>query len=245
MNNSKFSFRAGLGAKTLLFAVLPTVIILFGIIIYTAASTSTQTRKEVEHSMQILAGQVATEIERGNSRADLAAQIMAHAQESAGLFGKRLESAEFARRVLEELPELTGAYFGYEPNADQNDKTYLLRYPNEYKAMDSKGRFLPYWFIEDSIIELVPLIDMETSLYYEGCKKRFYSEEQDKANITEPYFYEGKMILEQTYPIVINDRFAGIAGVDRALTDLLKYLNNFKPYESSKLILIQRYTQLN
>jgi methyl-accepting chemotaxis protein WspA len=38
--------------------------------------------------------------------------------------------------------------------------------------------------------------------------------------ITEPYEYEGKMILEQTYPIVIDGEFKGVAGVDRALTDL-------------------------
>ena len=45
---------------------------------------------------------------------------MGLAQES-GLFGDRARSLAFARAVLEALPELTGAYFGYEPDADGHD----------------------------------------------------------------------------------------------------------------------------
>ena len=101
--------------------------------------------------------------------------------------------------------------------------------------MNDKGRFLPYWYVSDAGLELTPLIDMEKSLYYQGCKDKYHSEKKDKTNLTEPYFYEGKMIVEQTYPIVMNDKFVGIAGVDRALTDLNTYLNSIKPYESSNM----------
>jgi hypothetical protein len=37
------------------------------------------------------------------------------------------------------------------------------------------------------------------------------------------------MIVEQTFPIEINGKFMGIAGVDRALTDIHTYLEGFKP----------------
>lgn len=38
--------------------------------------------------------------------------------------------------------------------------------------------------------------------------------------ITEPYLYDGQMIIEQVCPIVINGKFRGIAGVDRSLKQL-------------------------
>jgi methyl-accepting chemotaxis protein len=91
-------------------------------------------RGEAESLLQNLAKQVATEIERNNSQAVQAAHLMALAQESGGLFGNRLESIELARRVLKESPEFTGAYFGYEPNADGNDADYLKRYYIVHRA---------------------------------------------------------------------------------------------------------------
>jgi hypothetical protein len=39
----------------------------------------------------------------------------------------------------------------------------------------------------------------------------------------------GKMMIEQVYPIVIDGKFVGIAGVDRALTDPHEFLRELKP----------------
>lgn len=183
--------------------------------------------------------EVAGQIENANRIAVTVPMIMAMAQEN-GLFGNRGASTRYAREVLIRNPGFTGAYFGYEPNADQDDATYLAENRSEKKSMDENGRFLPYWFVKDSAIKLTPLIDMETSLYYQGTKERFNSGAEDRAMVTEPYFYEGKMIVEQAFPIVINQKFAGIAGVDRALTDLHRFLAGFKPYKSSKFVLISR-----
>ena len=182
---------------------------------------------------------VALKIEKANLEAITVPKTMALAQEN-GLWGNRKESTSYAREILKQNPQFTGAYFGYEPNADQNDIAYLSEHPQEKKAMDKSGRFLPYWFVAGTEIRLTPLIDMEKSLYYQGCRDRYYSEATDKAMVTEPYFYEGKMIVEQTYPIVMDGKFAGVAGVDRALTDLLRFLDRFKPYKTSKLVLISR-----
>ena len=169
---------------------------------------------------------VALKIEKANLEAITVPKTMALAQEN-GLWGNRKESISYAREILKQNPQFTGAYFGYEPNADQNDIAYFSEHPQEKKAMGKNGRFLPYWFVAGTEIRLTPLIDMGKSLYYQGCKDRYYSEATDKAMVTEPYFYEGKMILEQTYPIVMDGKFAGVAGVDRALTDLLRFLDRF------------------
>ena len=186
--------------------------------------------------------EIANKIEEGNLETVTIAKTMALAQKS-GLFGKRKASTLYARNILLENPKLTGAYFGYEPNADQDDKAYLEKVGDQKQGLGKEGRFLPYWFVEESDkrkVNINPLIDMENSLYYQGCKEKFLSDSKDKHMITEPYLYEGKMIVEQTFPIEINGKFMGIAGVDRALTDIHAYLEGFKPYKSASFVLLSR-----
>ncbi|NES24629.1 MAG: methyl-accepting chemotaxis protein [Symploca sp. SIO3E6] len=81
---------------------------------------------------------------------------------------------------------------------------------------------------------------METSLYYQGVKEKFLSGASSKYMITEPYPYEGKLIVEQTYPIVIDGEFQGIAGVDRALDDINKFLKQLGSYKKTEFILVSR-----
>jgi len=186
--------------------------------------------------------EIANKIEEQNLEAVSVSKAMALAQMS-GLFGNREASTRYARNILVNYPRFTGAYFGYEPDADQNDKAFLEKVGNTRKSVNGAGRFLPYWFVEKGgkgEIKLSPLIDMENSLYYQGCKEKYLSPDPEKYMITEPYFYEGKMIVEQTFPIEIDGRFAGIAGVDRALTSIHAYLEGFKPYRSAVFVLLSR-----
>ena len=193
--------------------------------------------------------EIAQEIESSNLEAITVVKTMALAQEN-GLFGKRQESSNYAKQILVENPQFTGSYFGYEPNADQNDQQYLQAVGKNTGGLDAKGRFLPYWFreqlpyLKDQVnsnqIKLNPLIDMETSLYYQGVKERFLSDSPIKYMVTEPYTYEGKLIVEQTYPIIIDGQFKGIAGVDRALDYINEFLQQLKSYKTTEFILVSR-----
>jgi signal transduction histidine kinase/CheY-like chemotaxis protein/HPt (histidine-containing phosphotransfer) domain-containing protein/HAMP domain-containing protein len=225
-----------------LFLVPPTVIVLAGIILLTASNTFEAVRAQSENYLRRLADQAALEVERGNTRAVLASEMMALAQEAA-LFGKRAESSEFARRVLQAFPEFTGAYFGYEPNADANDRESLE--PTIAgalgKAINESGRYIPYWFRNSAAkdkITLTPLIDLETSLYYQGNKEQFLKSKKPLPMVTEPYVYEGKMIVEQTYPIVLDGQFKGVAGVDRALKDIGLFLEHIKESQNVDVFLV-------
>ncbi len=88
------------------------------------------------------------------------------------------------------------------------------------QAMDATGRFLPYWFRDHddpNRLLLTPLVLLD-GLYYAGCKERWLDAAQaDKAMVTEPYEYQGRLMVEQTYPIVVEGVFKGVAGVDRSL----------------------------
>ena len=225
----------------LLFGVLPTLLLLIGFLTWMTTVAYRDLLSANEQQMVVLAEAVAAEIERGNTRAVMAAQVMALAQEG-GMFGDREASIAYAQKTLERFPELTGAYFGYEPNADGKDREVTAA-NNLGNATDPQGRFIPYWFRNserNNQLELEPLVDMETSLYYNGCKELFLSTGRALPMVTEPYVYEGKLIVEQTYPIIIDGAFKGIAGVDRALDDIGRFLESIKQRSGVDVYLISR-----
>ena len=105
--------------------------------------------------------------------------------------------------------------------ADQATPAALAQIPPQALAAD--GRFIPYWVRARNGgpgILLTPLVQLD-GLYYAGCRERFLDASQtDKAMVTEPYDYEDRLMVEQTWPIVVDGRFTGVAGVDRTLDTL-------------------------
>ena len=302
----QFSFKS-LRFKILMFGACPVLITLLSISILLIIQQFQELRRNIEEEINLNTSLAALQIEESNLVSVTIPKTMALAQEN-GLFGNRKDSALYAEQVLRLNTNLTGAYFGYEPDADGQDENHhtnnlassslpeQLRWKQDEKgndigAVDKNGRFIPYWFqdIENpSKIKVSPLVDMETSLYYQGVKNRFLNQgeitdidlvaylsqsEKDqlgddeepkfedvfspisesqlqnevsktdenwKMMITEPYIYEGKLIFEQTYPIVISNEFKGIAGVDQALTDVQTFLETLKPFQSAGFVLISR-----
>src|SRR5262245_21813333 len=240
----RLRFSRTLIGRMLLFGIVPTGVLLTALVIATVLHMFEHTRSDSELTLRLMADRVAAEIERGNTRAVLAAKIMSYAQMN-GLFGQRAASLAYARRILEEFPEFTGSYFAYEPNADGHDQEYANTpaATSLGAAFNPSGRFIPYWFRDrenNTRIVLEPLLNMETSLYYQGCKDQFLREQRALPMVTEPYAYEGKMIVEQTFPIVMAGRFVGIGGVDRALDDHVAFLHSIKQRDQVDLFLISR-----
>ncbi len=232
-----------LGGRLMFTLVLPIFFIMLCLALYLSLGQGTKLKQQAERRLKAQAEQIASQVEQGTTRAVVSAQVMAIAQE-AGMFGNRQNSLEFAHRVLARFPEFTGAYFGYEPDADGQDVAYANRQSPEYKgAANDTGRFIPYWFrdpIDPTSLKLTPLIDMETSLYYDGLHTLYKNSGKPTALVTEPYVYEGKMIVEHTYPIEIAKQFAGIAGIDRALTDIEELISKIKAEQGVDVFLISR-----
>ena len=241
MSKASVSFIHSLKGRILLFLVLPVVLIICGIIGLTAQKSFSAARVQAESSIRLAVNNVALEIERRNQNAVQTARLMALSQEEA-MFGQREQSSALARRVLAEFPQFTGAYFAYEPNADQQDASYIGT-NNVGSTTNDKGRFIPYWYRDannNSQMLVTPLADMETSLYYDGVRRLYEESKRPQAMVTEPYVYEGKMIVEQTYPIIRDGKFIGIGGVDRALSDIEKILQEVKQQTKRDIFLISR-----
>lgn len=239
-------FYRSISGRMLLFGVVPSVSILLGILIYVIAGMYGSLRLLNEKNMRLLVDEVAKDIDISNTRAILAVEVMSLAQQE-GLFGRRVESLKYAKSIVQKFPEFTAAYFGYEPNADGQDKKYKETNTDSGQliknSLDKNGRFLPYWYRdhhENNRLKLEPLVDMETSLYYHGCKELFINSAIPQAMMTEPYMYEGKMIVEQTFPIIMDGKFKGIAGVDRALSDIVDLLQEIKEREKVDVFLVSK-----
>jgi hypothetical protein len=79
----------------------------------------------------------------------------------------RTEVNNILLKLLEENPDLLGTYVCYEPNAfDGMDSSYV-----NTTGHDETGRFIPYWNRIPGNITLDPLLDYETSGYYQLPKK--------------------------------------------------------------------------
>ena len=253
-----------LRAKIALFGVLPVALVLAAQTAMWGWRLNRELLARGEAAITSLTNQAALEIERSNRTAVDIVAVMALAQES-GMFGDRARSLAFARAVLEEFPDLTGVSFGYEPNADGRDAAA----PDgiDARALDPAGRFIPYWFRaadDPATPQLTPLIDMDDSYYYRGVRNRIAGRPEgegvalpggvsalyqppppevlarEPVMVTEPYDYEGKFIVEQMAPIVIDGRFAGVAGVDRSLSDIDQFLGRLRAYDTADFILVSR-----
>jgi methyl-accepting chemotaxis protein len=232
------SFIDSLKGRILLFLTLPTIFIILAIVFIIAQSSFTSARLQAENLLKQGTKLVALDIERRNANAIRTSKMMVLAQEE-GLFGNREASSNLAHRVMKEFPEYTGSYFGYESNINKKDEQYRS---DEYvgKTTNSLGRFLPYWYREGNAIAVTPLADMEVSSYYGGVKSKFEKSLKPSAMVTEPYEYQGKMIVEQAYPITKNGQFLGIAGVDRSLEDIEVFLRKIKSESQRDIYLISR-----
>lgn len=240
--------------------MLVTTIVVSAFLLYTMYDVRL---RDHELHLEELVANAAQKIDGVNRQATDAAEFLAIAQEQA-MFGDRDASLAILRGVIEQFPEFTGVYVGYEPNADGQDSA-AGKQGNVPAGVDPNGRFIPYFYRalnDNRKIELTELADTEVSYYYRGVKNRVMgldegsgiempggvsrlysppSREQLKAAkyiVTEPYLYEGKFIVEQTSPIIIDGEFKGVAGVDRALNDIDAFLEDLRTFSSESFILV-------
>ena len=227
-----------LKGRMLLLWLLPSIVAIILVILINAYNELSMAKARAERMLLSEVTNTAKAFQVDNLRAVQTAKTMALAQR-AGLLGQREASLEYARQVLIANPEFTGAYFGYEPNADGQDEADSNQ-KLATGATNAAGRFLPYWYRDGANVALDTLVDMESSLYYNGVKNLFLRDGAAKGMVTEPYSYQGVMIVEQVFPIVVNNRFMGIAGVDRALDYIDDLLRGLKDDQGNNYLLLSR-----
>jgi methyl-accepting chemotaxis protein len=170
---------------------------------------------------QLSAVQLQKELESPLSIAKHLASLGAQSgsQTETAIFLSRSDLDNLVHETMVRHPELLGAYYGFEPGAFLGDDA---RYIGQ-SGHDETGRFIPYWFRnENGSLSLDVLAGMESEKRSEsGAREGEYylcPKERQAACIPDPYLYDvgGKqvMVASFTTPIMLNDRFYGIAGTD-------------------------------
>jgi methyl-accepting chemotaxis protein len=139
------------------------------------------------------------------------------------------------KHLLQDYPDVFGLYTLWEPNAyDGRDADFVGK-----PGHDASGRYIPYFTRSGSNINLTPLGDYEldgAGDYYQLPKKTL------KDSLTEPYSYplDGKNVLmvSFTIPVIIDGKFAGMTGIDKALGDLSTELGALKPMGTGHVMLL-------
>ena len=132
------------------------------------------------------------------------------------------------RNLILESPEYLGSYVAFEPNAfDGKDSVY-----QNTEGHDNTGRFVPYWTKGEGngLLEALVSYDVEgDGDYYQIPKKT------RRESILEPYEYkiggEDVILTSLVIPLTINDQFAGIAGIDISLDDIVKKFDEISFYD--------------
>ncbi|UWG97836.1 methyl-accepting chemotaxis protein [Dehalobacter sp. DCM] len=208
-------------------ASIAVILVTSCIIGYMAISAKNgQTNEIISYSKEIV-NKISSELSGEN---ELALQITENIviQQQTGSFGSRAETARGLQQIQALNSQLIiGSYVAYEPNADGLDKEWLGK-----AGSDTQGRFAPYWNTLAGKQALDPIVDIDISDFYKLPK------ETRKPVITEPFNYEGTLMASYTAPIIINNRFVGISGVDRSLASIQEELLAYKPYDSAQFVLL-------
>lgn len=133
-------------------------------------------------------------------------------------------------KLLVKNGNVVGTFVAYEPNAfDGNDEAYV-----NTEGHDSTGRFIPYWNTLAGGVQLDPLLDYDTSDYYQIPKRT------KSVLVDEPSMYEGTMMISFAAPIIVDGKFIGIAGVDAALNYLDQNMQNVRIYDTGYVFIVSK-----
>jgi len=220
ITRNRIPFSRSLAGQLLLLGVLPGALLMAGLIAWGAVDKFAHLERAAQDELLREAYLAAARIEESNALAIHAARTLA-AQQAGGLFGERRLSVETLKTQLAADPNLTAVSVAYEPDADGRDAASISgegALPAEW--MEKGGRFIPYVFrdwTKGNAISMKPLVDYETGLYYDGVRRVFAESGRAQTIVTEPYLYDGQLIVEQSHPIVIDGRFKGVCCTDRSL----------------------------
>jgi methyl-accepting chemotaxis protein len=201
-----------------------------GAVIWLRTSAIDATTERVTSASQASAATVKAKLEVGMDTARTLAQLLQTVKQNdaqtATLTREQVNS--MLRRVLVENPDFVGVYTLWEPDAfDGKDEFFVDRVGH-----DETGRFIPYWTRDaDGNIAVEPLLDYEVegAGEYYLCSKRSHQE-----CLIDPLIYpvqgEDVLMTSLVVPIMVDDVFYGIAGIDVRLDELQKLTDAFDAF---------------
>ena len=242
LKNFSFRPRFGVGTKLQVVVVLTVFLTLAAVTVVVTMSYRNSIIADRMQIMQTTLDNIAEQTNRENQQLGSVVVSMAVSQAN-GAFGQRLPSLRYTKDLLQRFPNIMGAYINYEPNADGQDELY-----GDRVLYTDDGRFIPYWYWQDGVardvILLTPSEEVEGSQRYTMTQNRWQellgsdAKTEEFLYYSEPFTNQDIPMISISYPLVIDEQFRGIVGVDRSLNMLYQQLKDFKPYASASLFLL-------
>ena len=217
--------------RLLLFILIPLVIVFTFIVWFVSFKMINEAKENAYKEAQNIASKYANEVESKLQTALESARTLSQVFKGIKLKNStdRTVMDSILKQTLIDNLEFLGTYTLWEPNAlDGNDVNY-----RNMPATDATGRYIPYWNRGSGKIIVEPLLDYEK----EGAGDYYLIPKKSKReSVINPYLYPiaGKEVLLTSFviPIVIENKFYGITGVDIALSFFQEMILKIKPYET-------------
>ena len=158
----------------------------------------------ISKSLSTSFAQIIAKVNRGELQANQAKQFM----------------NDTLRANLTSFPDYLGFYTGIEPN-------HLPASSEGFSAQgeDQQGRFVPYWVSDNGTAQVEPLLGFDDQQRGENGDRagEYYlcPKERKRECVLNPYAYlvngQKKLLTSIVSPLLIDDQFVGIAGLDIAL----------------------------
>ena len=226
-------FAHTLFGRLVLFGLVPTMLLIGVRVTMNAIEGYRTALASKEELLESEAAGAAAELGGFNERWNATAVTIAAAQHH-GLFGRRRETVDFLNETNAISAFNLNMYVVYEPNADGKDAESLKAADTPREAIDAAGRFLAV--VEDEYVAGVrsgrAVIKTSTGMdalpYYQTPKALFSKSGSRDVVLTEPYMRGDQLVISHVVPLVVQDRFAGVAGVDRSLRIVTQIASSIK-----------------
>lgn len=230
-----------LRTKLSLLTGLITFVVAAILIVYTTRAAREQAVKAahenaMEHARDY-AAQVEAEIEKGLSAARTLAQTFSGLKAVENpLSITRADANAMIKEIVVQNPSFYGAFTSWEPNAfDGQDTAYV----NADASHDPSGRFIPYWFKDNGKVMVETVLGYDTDAYYT------IPEKTKKEVIIDPVTYTvngGRVSLTTIVaPVVKNNTFYGLTGVDIATDWMQEMIGNINLYDGKAEVNVISY----
>lgn len=226
-------------AKMLLYLLVTVVVIQTSIIGITGYSVKSNAGKQAEAIATTAAATYAGEVGAQFNNNMMIANILAQSLGSivTNQQTDRDKTNRFLKTIMEKNPELMGVWCAFEPNAfDGSDAAFA----NVGSYNDASGRYIPYWNKVGGEANLSYCVGQEVDnalgTWYFEPKKNGVS------FVTDPYEVEvngvKSVLVSFSVPIMLEGKFAGVAGVDMSLDKMLQIANGIKLYDTGYGVLL-------
>ncbi|MCT4687946.1 methyl-accepting chemotaxis protein, partial [Vallitalea sp.] len=217
--------------KTRLIVVnLGVLIVLAGLVVgYLMVNAYTNVKKERVENIQMQTHNISKEMEEilNEASKDVKALASTFINMKENNWTNRDVIIKLLKNQMEQNDNYIYAWTIWEPNAFDNQDSSYINQPGS----DNKGRFLPFWErSNDRLILEFDDDDIENKDYYSIAKQT------KKSHITRPIKFdlEGEEVITIGFcePIVIDNKFYGVVGLDISLKQLTQINSTIKLYDN-------------